>query len=438
MRSNPKTDILTDLFRSEYSRMTAALCRHFGLKHIELAEDIVSETFLKATERWPVDGIPEDPPAWLYAVARNKLKDELHRAGIFEAKVKNRLIHADDSGEIDIDFTDPSIPDSQLAMIFAVCNPNLATATQIALALKILCGFSVQEIADAFLTGTETIKKRLLRGRAALRNEDLRNFELRGTAIASRLETVLRTLYLLFNEGYYSINNNKTIRRELCFEGVRLTHLLVNYPETNTPSTQALLALMCYQSSRLEARMNDLGELILFDDQDRHLWDKDLIETGNIYLVNACSGSGFSRYHLEAAIAYWHATCADDSKWQHILMLYNRLIVMEYAPVTALNRTFAFAKVYGHQEAIREAEKIRLEGNNHYHALLGFLYSSVDTKKSASHYQRAIALTNTNAGKQTLKRLMSDLYVRVPDKRSMHVQQETAPNYRTPDSDSSQ
>jgi RNA polymerase sigma-70 factor (ECF subfamily) len=160
---------------------------------------------------------------------------------------------------------------------------------------------------------------------------------------------------------------------------------------------------MCFQSSRLDARTNDKGEVILFDRQDRNLWNRTLIEKGNTYLVNACCGNEISRYHLEAAIAYWHTTADEPAKWHHILELYNQLIVTEYSPITALNRTFVLAKVQGHAAAIREAEKLDLADSNVYHCLLGYLYADTDVNKAMDHYRRAIGLTKSPAQKQNLE-----------------------------------
>jgi RNA polymerase sigma factor (sigma-70 family) len=395
-------ELLPHLFRLEYSKMTAVLCRHFGLKHIAVAEDIASETFLKATEFWGLHGVPENPTAWLYTVAKNKTNDYLKRLTVFETRVREAVAGTTGSQpEQDFDFTQQTIADSQLAMIFAVCNPANPMESQICLALQILCGFSVEEIADAFLTKKETIKKRLLRARATLRNENLQINALPETVIQSRLDTVLRTLYLLFNEGYASKSNNQFIRKDLCSEAIRLALVLTESSLTNTTQANALLALMCFQSSRLDARENDAGEAILYEQQDKGLWSKELIEKGNYYLVNACTGNKISKYHLEAGIAYWHTT-SDSKKWEHILLLYNELILLEYSPLAALNRTFAFAKVYGNERAIKEAEKLNLEKMNYYHSLLGYLYAGTDAGKAVDHYNKAISLTKSASEKETL------------------------------------
>lgn len=397
-------DILPGLFRKEYTKMTAVLCRHFGLKHIEIAEDIVSETFLKATKLWPVQGMPDNPTAWLYTVAKNKTKDYLKHTRIFETQVSPALSHSSDQPEPAFDFTDETIADSQLAMIFAVCNPANSPESQISLALQILCGFSIAEIADAFLSKPEAIKKRLLRARANLRNDQFRIGALLPADVQSRLDVVLRTLYLLFNEGYFSKSGNILIRKDLCAEAMRLTHMLAENPLTNSRQVEALLALMCYQSSRFDARLNDSGHTILFEAQDQSLWDRELIDRGNYYLVNACSGDAASKYHIEAGIAYWHTTPSETGKWEHILHLYNQLIVIEYSSTTALNRTFAFAKVYGNEAGLAEAKKLRLDGDTYYHALLGYLYAPISAKQAVEHYRQAIENSKSPAEIQTLER----------------------------------
>ncbi len=409
-------DLVPKLFRQEYAKMTAVLCRHFGLKHIEIAEDIASDTFLKASEHWAISGVPENPTAWLYTVAKNRTKDYFKHISVFETQIKNNL-NADGTEQVEkIEFHEQMISDSQLAMIFAVCNPANSSESQICLALQILCGFSVEEIANAFLVKSETIKKRLQRARTNLRNDSFQIKSLSETEIKSRLDTVLKTLYLLFNEGYFSKTNNNLIRKDLCSEATRLTLLLTENVLTDTPQTNALLALMCFQSSRLEARTNDKGEAVLFDAQDISLWDKSLIERGNYYLVNATNGKETSKYHLEAGIAYWHTTPTDESKWQYILQLYNQLILIDYSPITALNRTFVFAKVYGHDKAIVEAEKLQLTDSNYYHELLGFLYSDKDNERAVSHYNEAINLTKSKTEKRTLTKEIERLKEKMNNK----------------------
>lgn len=400
----PYKELLPHLFRQEYAKMTAVLCRHFGFDHMEIAEDIASETFLKASESWTIYGIPEKPIAWLYTVAKNRAKDHIKHDAVVEAKVREFIDTIAMETEQSVELGSPYFADSQLSMIFAVCGPTNPPAAQICLALQILCGFSVKEIANALLEKTETVKKRLLRARAKLRNENFQIETLIEQNIKARLATVLETLYLLFNEGYFSRTEDEQIRKEFCSEAIRLALLLTEHPLTGTPETKALLALMCFQSSRLEARRNGRGENVLFEDQDTSLWDKALVEKGNYFLITACQSGGISKYHLEAGIAYWHTTPTAKNKWQHILQLYDQLILIEYSPVTFLNRAFAFAKVYGHEMAITEVEQMQLAKYIDYHKLLGYLYDGFDAGKAISHYRQALQLAKSKTEKTALQR----------------------------------
>ena len=404
-----KDELIPHLFRTEYSKIVAVLYHSFKLKHLETAEDIASEAFLKATEVWGIKGVPENPTAWMYAVAKNKVKDYLRHHAVFDHQVRGAIKPKDIETPQEFEFSKQNIADSQLGMIFSVCNPDNSPEAQICLALQILCGFSVEEIANAFLTKSETIKKRLLRARATLHQNDFQIKILSEREVKVRLDTVLKTLYLLFNEGYSSRTNNELIRTDLCSEALRLTFILTENFLTNTSQTNALLALMCFQSSRLDARTNDRGEAILFDNQDRSLWNTELIDKGNYYLINAYNGKEISKYHLEATIAYWHTAPTGEGKWEHILELYNKLILIEYSPITALNRTFAFAKVYGNEKAAGEAEKLNLTNDNNYYSLLGYLYSSFDTNKAVDHYNRALPLTKSKMAKQTLMKEIKHL-----------------------------
>lgn len=284
MKQQSVRDILPHLFREEYAKMTAVLCRLFGIQHIEIAEDIASDTFLKASEYWVIHGVPENPGAWLYTVAKNKAKDYYKHTSIAEEKLQEVFKTVRNEMVQETEISEQYITDSQLAMIFAVCDPAIPTESQICLALQILCGFSIAEISDTLLSKPETIKKRLLRARENLRNTNFQIVLLSETEIKSRLNTVLKTLYLLFSEGYFSKSNQDYIRKELCLEAIRLTLILTESTLTNTAEANALLALMCFQSSRLEARTDQHGKIILFDRQDTNLWDQSLIDKGNYYL----------------------------------------------------------------------------------------------------------------------------------------------------------
>jgi len=394
-------ELIPHLFRTEYRKIISVLCKLFGFEHIEIAEDIVGDTFLLASETWGLKGLPANPTAWLYTVAKNKAKDVLKHTSIFTQKVAAELQQSTETWhEIEIDLSNKNINDSQLQMMFAVCHPCISTEAQIGLSLNILCGFGAEEIADAFLTNSDTIYKRLARAKEKLRAEKVQ-IELPGEAeINSRLETVLTTLYLLFSEGYYSTSQNTTLRKELCIEAMRLNVMLTEYEQTDTPSANALLSLMCFHSSRFEARTNQNGDIVLYEDQDSSLWSRELIEKGESYLNKSSRGKKLSKYHLEAAIAYWHTKKEDtNEKWENILQLYNRLLQIEYSPIAALNRTYALSKANGKKEAIVEAEKLNLAENHLYHSLLGDLYTDIDNVQASRHFRAALSLAKTNADK---------------------------------------
>lgn len=398
------SDLVPHLFRTEYSKMTAVLCRHFGLQSIAVAEDIASDTFLKASEHWAIHGVPEKPEAWLYTVAKNKTKDYLKRNQLFDTQIKPAIAREEVVLPYTFEFNSALIADSQLAMIFAVCDPNIPAAGQISLALQILCGFSVEEIANAFLTNRETIKKRLLRARTRLRNSDFQLRSLREVEVEARLPTVLKTLYLLFNEGYYAKNNDRVTREDLCFEAMRLMMVLLENTLTNRPAVNALMALMCFQSSRLAARVDETGELILFDDQDTQLWDQGLIQRGCYYLIQATAVEELSDYHLEAAIAYWHTCGAGPEKWTYILDLYDQLLLRQPTALIALNRLVAYAKVHGHAAALRAAEDITDKETSYYHGLLAYLHAASNVQQAIQQYEQAITRSKSPVEQQHFRK----------------------------------
>jgi RNA polymerase sigma factor (sigma-70 family) len=406
-----KSDLVPHLFRTEFRKITAVLCKHLGIEHLETAEDIASDTFLLAVETWSYKGVPENPTAWLYSVAKNKAKNYLQRNTLFHQKIAKELKFTSSSiEEAEIDLSEQNITDSQLQMLFALCHPSLSAEAQIGLSLRLLCGFGIDEIADAFLTNKETINKRLFRAKEKLREEKVPIEVPAKEEIPNRLEAVLRTLYLLFSEGYYSESNNTILRKDLCLEAMRLTHLLIENEDTNLPQVNALISLMCFHASRLEARKNEQGELVLYQDQDESLWNHELIAKGIYYFKQASQGSKLSKYHVEAGIAYWHTNKEDTKvKWESILQLYNQLLQIEYSPIAALNRTFALSKVKGTQAAIVEAEKLQLTNNHFYFTLLGELYSTLDVAKAKINFTQALTLAKTTTDRQTIQTKIDSL-----------------------------
>ncbi len=404
-------ELIPHLFRTEFRKITSVLCKLLGIDHIELAEDIVSDTFLLAVETWTYKGIPENPTAWLYTVAKNKAKNQIQRNHIFAQKISQQLKSSPATvQEIEIDLSDKNITDSQLQMLFALCHPSIPTEAQIGLSLRILCGFGIDEIADAFLTNKETINKRLFRAKEKLRNDKVQIEFPNEAEIKNRLDTVLTTLYLLFSEGYYSESQDNVLRKDLCLEAMRLTHLLIENDQTNQPSVNALFSLMCFHASRFEARKNENGEMVLYQDQDESLWNQGLITKGLYFFHQASQGNTISKYHVEAGIAYWHTIKTDTKeKWENILQLYNRLLQIQYSPIAALNRTYALSKANGKAEAIIEAEKLNLIDNHFYFTLLGELYKDSEPLNAKVNFERALSLAKTKADKQILEKRIQEL-----------------------------
>jgi RNA polymerase sigma factor (sigma-70 family) len=398
-----KDKSIKHIFQQEFSKMVAVISKLYGLQHIEIAEDIVSETFLLAVETWGLKGIPPNPTAWLYIVAKQKTLYHFRRNKILSEKIIPHL--KNEWKEItELNFSNENIRDSQLQMMFAICNPAIANEAQIGLALRILCGFGIDEIAEAFLTNKETINKRLFRAKEKLREEKIK-MEMPGEGqIDFRLDNVLHIVYLLFNEGYYSKTQNRILRKELCVEALRLGIMLAEYERTNFPKTNALIALMCFHSSRFNARQTNETPFVLYEDQDEKLWDNELINQGIYFLDRSAQGNELTSYHIEARIAYWHCIKEDTKeKWEEVLQLYNQLQQINYSPSVALNRIFAMYKAKGKQEALREAEKLQSYNNHFYFLLLGELYTGIDAIKAKSNFHKAYFLAKTKAEKQNIQ-----------------------------------
>jgi RNA polymerase sigma factor (sigma-70 family) len=400
-------ELIPHLFRLEFSKITAVISRRLGIAFMEVAEDIASETFLLALETWTYKGIPQNPSAWLYTVAKNKARNYVIREKIFHDKVTPEMgLNATNGFEIDL--TERGIADSQLQMLFAICHPSIPRESQIGLALRTLCGFGVDEIATAFLTSKEVINKRLFRAREKLRQEKVRIEFPSGNEINSRLDAVLTTLYLLFNEGYYSESHDEVIRKYLCLDAMRLINMLVENEQTNTPAVSALLSLMCFHASRFDARKDSAGDLILYADQDESRWNHELISKGAWLLKQASHGEQISKYHIEASIAYWHTVKTNsDEKWTSILKLYDQLLELEYSSVAALNRAYALSKVEGNRAAIEVLETLQLTDNQYFYVLLGDLYREVDEFKSRENFMQALAHARTNFDKQAIGRKLA-------------------------------
>ena len=410
MRSETIHQAIDHLFRHESGKMVSVLSRLLGLQNLETAQDLVQDTLLQAMNTWSYNGVPANPSAWLYRVAKNKAIDFLRR----EKKLKEispqyaYLIESEYSLTPTINnlFLENEIQDSQLRMMFACSHPSITEESQVALTLKTLCGLSVTEIGKAFLTNDETINKRIYRAKEKIRTEKIELNVPQGSELPGRLDVVLKSLYLLFNEGYNSSQPDKLIRDDLCQEAMRLTYLLTTHNITNLPRTNALLSLMCFQASRLQARLDDKGNIIILKYQDRNKWYKPLIKKGFTYLEASTEIFEPSPYHLEAAIASLHASADsfEQTDWKSIYHLYELLYGLQPAPIVALNKAIASAYAISKENALSQLLQIKgLENYYLYHTSIGEIYFELqDMDKAKKFYETALRLTSSRQEQQLL------------------------------------
>ncbi len=394
------SETLTEhFFRNEYGKIVSVITRYIGADHVETAEDIVQETLLKAVDHWQQNGIPKNPQAWLYTTAKNLTLNILKRK-TYTKEYTAQLKHLQQTTIPLDDFHLPEdlLADEQLKMMFVCCHPSISEHSQIALILKILCGFSISEIAHAFYTTNETINKRLVRGRKQLRENNV-NFEIPQN-VTSNLSIILKTIYLLFNEGYSPSKKNQIIRFDLCLEAIRLTEILIQSKliEKKT-DCYALLALMYLNASRFKARTNTDNSSIEMEKQDRRLWNKELINNGVHYLNKAIAEEQVSQYLILATISANHcvAPSFNVTNWDEILSLYDKLILLEDSPITRLNRSVALAEVKGNTQAIKELLLLASNSDigNYYlfHSTLSEFYKKTKNVVAAlKHYNKAISL----------------------------------------------
>ncbi|MGH2405977.1 MAG: RNA polymerase sigma factor [bacterium] len=405
------------LFRRESGRMVAALTRIFGTHNLALAEDVVQEALLQALRHWPFSGIPKNPAGWLYQVARRKAIDVVRREHVF-LRSPPWSGHAPTvtaealAGAL---FVDEEIADDTLRMMFTCCHPALPLESQVALTLNLLCGFGSAEIARALLVGEAAIHKRLSRAKQRIRESPIAFEVPSGSDLAARVQAVLAVLYLMFNEGYSSSFTEHPIRKDVCVEAMRLCALLTEHPAGNHPDVFALMALMCFHAARLDARVDESGNLLMLNTQDRSRWNGDLIRQGVRYLDHCTTATERSPYLLEAAIAAAHCLAEryETTDWESIVRLYDQLMEIKPSPIVALNRAIALAEVDGPQEALRALEALPdrgpLETYHLYPAALGELHLRLGHAQEAErHFARAIALTASPAEKRFLQRKVDD------------------------------
>lgn len=391
--------------------MVAVLTRLFGVHNLALAEDVVQDAFCRALEVWAFRGVPENPSAWLMAAAKNRALDVLRRertVRTYEPEL-TRFLESEWTlaPVVQEMFTENSIKDDQLRVMFSCCHPRLPEEAQVMLILHILCGFGIDEVASAFVTSYTAVEKRIPRAKKVLAGSK-RLFDTQAPSdFSTRLPVVQRALYLLFNEGYHGASAEFAVRADLCQEAMRLAALLLGHPLGATPATYALSALMSLDKARLPARLDASGKLNSLFEQDRSLWDQRLISEGLQLLELSANGSELSEYHVEAAIAAVHATAASvhSTNWEEIVSLYDTLMTIRPTPVVALNRAIAVGQRDGPEPGLRELrgfrDSDRLAKYPFFHAAFGeFELQSGRPQLARQHFSAALALSRNPMERQ--------------------------------------
>jgi RNA polymerase sigma-70 factor (ECF subfamily) len=403
--------LVEHLFRTKSGELVARLSRIVGVRRLELVEDVVQEALLSALRHWSFYGIPENPVGWLFTAARNRALDRFRHEKIADEKTDEitaeiiaALPEQPETGYAS------EIADSQLRLMFALCDSSLSAESQAALILKTLGGLSVPEIARAFLAKESTIAQRLVRARHTLAETHLA-LDPPLEQLAARLDTVLQVIYLFFNEGYNSYQGENLVRYELVNEALRFARLLAEHPLGQQPEAYALLSLLALQASRLPSRVDPEGNLVLLADQDREKWDRTLIAEGFHYLQLAAVGEAVTGFHLEAGIAACHAMAPDyaSTNWSQILEYYDALVMLNNSPVVALNRAVALAMVEGPSAGLAALDA--LVGDAHlqryylYHATRGELLVRLHMfDRARSAYTAALDLTSSEPERRFLQK----------------------------------
>jgi RNA polymerase sigma factor (sigma-70 family) len=413
--SEPVKQLTDHLFRNEAKKMVAVLTKIFGTENLQTAEDVVQDTLLNAMQVWKFKGIPDNPSAWLFRVAKNKAIDIIRRnkhSLQYDFSDSEKILLTSEytlNTAMENLWKEELIKDDLLRMMFACCHPEISEENQVTLILKTLCGFSTTEIAKAFLTSEDTISKRLYRTKEFFREHKIKLAIPSVGEIKNRTDAVLNSIYLLFNEGYNSTNSEELIRKDVMEEAMMLCKLLTENKHTQLPEVYALMALMCFHSSRSDSRLTTDGQIILLPMQDRKKWDIAMIEKGNEYMGKAAFGDVISSYHLQAAIAYEHCSAQSfkETNWERILNYYEWLCKISDSPVNELNKIVAVMEVHGAKTALQELNNIKdkkkLESYYLYHSLQGEIHSRLhDFTKAKIFFEAAIKLTQSETEQKML------------------------------------
>ena len=416
MESGTVNHKIDHLFRQESGKMVSVLVNIFGSEHLELAEDVVQNTLIKALEVWKFKGIPDNPAGWLYRVAKNNALDIIRREKRNEAfdfsDPKRQLLTSEYtlSTVLNDFWQEKSVKDDFLGMMFACCHPDISKENQVTFILKVLCGFSTKEVANAFITSEDIVSKRIYRTKEYFRKHQIYPVIPAGEALEGRLNVISSVIYLMFNEGYSSTHTNDRIREDIVSQALFLGKALLDNEKTAFPEVYALMAVMCFHSARLESRTSEAGLQILLSDQDRSLWNRELITLGITYLNQANEGNRISMYHYEALIAQEHCTAPSyqDTNWQAIFNVYEQMLSHGFDPVIYLNRCLALMEAENEVTALKEMDKVAtnkyLQKYSLYHAALGEMYLRLKKyPKAKIALEKAISLTRSKSEKLFLK-----------------------------------
>ncbi len=391
MTENTK-EVVAHVFRHEYGKIIAFLLHKYGTIHLEKIEDAVQEALLKAMQVWGYKGVPDNPTAWLLTVARNQLIDGFRKDNKQVLGKQDEVLNINKSSSQEELVLDNKIKDSQLGLIFACCHPSLSVEYQIILSLKLIGGFSNKEIARALFKKEETIAKSYTRAKKRLKPYLEKAFSTIEIGLRSRLEVVLKIVYLLFSEGYMATSGVVLIKKDICFEAIRLALLLSENKYCNKPEVHALIGLMCFHTARFDARISSENVLVDLEHQDRNLYNAELINLGNYHMSLAEATEDPTVYHIQAAISYYHcvAETFKDTNWSVILDLYTELLRQQYSASVILNRIIPFAKTYGAKQGLEELDKfaphIDFSKNSLYYAIKATLHlelKAIDDAKEA-------------------------------------------------------
>ena len=405
-----QTGLVEDLFRAEYAHLVAALTRILGTANLQLAEDVVQDALVSAMQAWRF-GPPRDPKAWIIRAARNRAVDIIRRERRGTALLPELASMTATVDTIDAVLAPAADTGNHLAMMFAVCDSALTPETHVTMILRWLCGLSPKEIGQAFLVDTQTIDRRLHRGRTRLGElGELVDVD-RLPDVEQRQGSVLQALYLLFSEGYHSSNPSQPVRPFLCTDALRLTELLLETSATVHPDVSAVTALFCFDLARLSTRLDAEGVFVPLAEQDRARWDRRLIERGLAHLAASAGGERMSRWHLEAGIACEHAVAPSvrETDWGRVVAFYDLLAAQSPGPIVALNRALAVAERDGVDEGRRQLAAVagdkKLARYPFYWAALADLQRRADRPAEArSSYERAIGLSRSPAERDAYRR----------------------------------